>query len=337
MVSTSISRLRACVVLLCLLVGAACGAAAQEASAGLTGSVVDGNGGIVPDAQVQLVCGPLDKPLGQYQVTSDSAGRFHFSSILAGVFHLKVAADGFVPTSSEGTLEPGATLALPPVVLRIAYSNTLVDVVATQQDIAQEEVHAEEQQRVIGFVPNYFVTYSKNVVPLTAKQKYSLGLHVILDPTHFLFAGIAAGIEQADDAFPGYHQGAAGYGKRYGASLADSTTATLLRGSVYPALFHQDPRYFYKGTGTNWERTKYALATAVICKGDNGHWQPNYSDLLGELTAAGISNIYYAPSDRHGAALTFENAFLGLAGVGVGHLMQEFVFKHLTKNVPKGD
>jgi hypothetical protein len=222
-------------------------------------------------------------------------------------------------------------------VMRIAYSNTQVNVTASQQEIAQEEVHAEEQQRVVGFVPNYFVTYSKNVAPLTAKQKYSLGFHVILDPTHFLFAGIAAGIEQADDAFPGYHQGAAGYGKRYGASLADSTTATLLRGSVYPALFHQDPRYFYKGTGTNWERTKYALETAVICKGDNGHWQPNYSDLAGELTAAGLSNIYYAPSDRHGAGLTFENAFLGLAGVGVGHLLQEFVFKHLTKNVPKGN
>jgi hypothetical protein len=324
-------------VLFCLMVVSAFSVQAQEASAGLTGSVVDANGGMVPSATVELVSGALDKPLGQYVVTSDSAGRFHFSSVVAGVFHLKVIADGFVNYSSEGTLERGITFAMPPVVMRIAYSNTQVNVTASQQEIAQEEVHAEEQQRVVGFVPNYFVTYSKNVAPLTAKQKYSLGFHVILDPTHFLFAGIAAGIEQADDAFPGYHQGAAGYGKRYGASLADSTTATLLRGSVYPALFHQDPRYFYKGTGTNWERTKYALETAVICKGDNGHWQPNYSDLAGELTAAGLSNIYYAPSDRHGAGLTFENAFLGLAGVGVGHLLQEFVFKHLTKNVPKGN
>jgi hypothetical protein len=322
--------------LCCLTVGTTLNLQAQQSPAGLTGSVVDTNGGLVPNAQVQLVSGPLDKPLSQYEVTSDSAGLFHFSGVLSGVYHLTVIADGFSTYTTEGTLQPGATLALPPVVLHIVYSGMEVTVsAASQEEIAQEEVHAEEQQRVIGFVPNFFVTYSKNPVPLTAKQKYSLGWHVVLDPTHFLFAGVTAGVEQADDAFNGYGQGAEGFFKRYGAALGDSTTATILTGSVFPALFHQDPRYIYKGTGTNFKRASYALATTVICKGDNGKWQPNYSEVFGELGSGAISNLYYAASDRNGVGLTFENAALGLAGVGIGHLLQEFVFKRLTKHVPK--
>jgi hypothetical protein len=178
------------------------------------------------------------------------------------------------------------------------------------------------------------VTYSKNVVPLTAKQKYNLGLHVVLDPTNLIFAGVRAGIEQGLDSYPGWGQDWPGFGQRYGAALADATIATMLRGSVFPALFHQDPRYFYKGTGTKWQRTKYALETAVVTHGDNGRLQPNYSDLAAGLSAGAISNIYYPASSRNGVALTFENGFLGIAGVGVGHILQEFVFKHLTKGTP---
>jgi len=140
---------------------------------------------------------------------------------------------------------------------------------------------------------------------------------------------LGAGISYADNRYPGYGTGWSAYGKMYGASLADSTTETLMRGSIMPSLFHQDPRYFYKGTGTVRSRAFYALSTAVRARGDNGHWEVSGGILAGFASGA-ISNLYYASSDRHGARLTFENGALSIVGVGVGHLLQEFLYKRFT-------
>jgi len=304
-----------------------------QTAGSISGTVTDSDGALVAGAQVTLTS---DAIRGTRTDVTDSAGRFHFAGIGAGAFRLTIAASGLAAGEVSGTLQPGGIYEAPPITLLVATTRTEVNVSSmTRQEIATEEVHSEEKQRVIGIVPNYFVTYDKNPVPLQAKQKFGLGWHVVLDPTNFLFAGAVAGVEQANNTFPGYGPDAQGYGKRYGAALANSTTSTLLRGSVYPSIFRQDPRYFYKGTGTVWARTKYALVTAIICKGDNGRWQPNYSGILGDLSAGALSNTYYPASSRHGVALTFEDGLLSTAGVGVGHLLQEFVFRKISTHVPR--
>ncbi len=139
-----------------------------------------------------------------------------------------------------------------------------------------------------------------------------------------------AGIQQATNAFSGYGQGAVGYGDRYGADFGDNVMGTFLGGAVFPSIFHQDPRYLVLGTGTTRHRILYALANAVICRGDNGHWQFNYSGLLGSLAAAGISNVYYPAVNRHGASLTFENLGIGIAASGASNIFQEFLVRKLT-------
>ena len=303
-------------------------ASETQAPGSIAGTVTDSDGALVAGALVVLRSGATRETR---TVISDSAGRFVFERVGAGEFHLTVTAKGLSMGEVSGTLEAGASVTVPEIRLRVATETTEVTVSpAAQRAIAEDEVKTEEKQRVLAIVPNYFVTYDKNPMPLDAKQKFDLGWHVVLDPTHFMFSAIAAGVEQADDTFPGFGQNAAGYGQRYGAALATSTTSALLRGSVFPALFRQDPRYFYKGTGSNWARAKYALSTAVICKGDNGKWQMNYSGILAGFASGGISNSYYAASDRHGAGLTFESGALDIAGVGVGHLLQEFLFKRFT-------
>jgi hypothetical protein len=108
----------------------------------------------------------------------------------------------------------------------------------------------------------------------------------------------------------------------------------MIGGAIFPSLLKQDPRYFYKGTGTTRSRIFYAIATTVVCKGDNGHWQPNYSGIIGGLAAGGISNLYYPASNRNGVSLTFENALTGIAGGAVQNLLQEFVVRRLTPKVP---
>jgi hypothetical protein len=108
----------------------------------------------------------------------------------------------------------------------------------------------------------------------------------------------------------------------------------MIGGAILASWWKQDPRYFYKGTGSTRSRVLYAIAMSVVCKGDNGHWQPNYSAIVGGLASAGISNLYYPASDREGAELTFQNAALGTAGSAIGNVFQEFVVKHLTPHVP---
>ena len=110
--------------------------------------------------------------------------------------------------------------------------------------------------------------------------------------------------------------------------------AAFIGSAILPSLLKQDPRYFYKGSGSTRSRILYALANAVVCKGDNSHWQANYSNILGSIASGGISNLYYPASNRDGAELTFENAAIGIGATAAANLLQEFVIRKLTPNVP---
>jgi hypothetical protein len=292
----------------------------------IRGNVVDPNGDVIPGAQIQL---SLAGQPGQ-QTVSDSTGHFAFSAVQAGAFQLTVSAQGFETQVRTGVLRPGESLLEPDVALPLGVATTDVHVSMTQEELAQEQIHVEEKQRVLGVIPNFYVSYDKKAVPLTSKQKFELAWKTNFDPITVLAVGMAAGIEQATDEFSGYGQGAAGYAKRYGAGYADGFIGNMIGGAILPSLLKQDPRYFYKGTGSVRSRALYAIANSVVCKGDNGRWQPNYSGIIGGLAAGGISNAYYPPQNRDGVGLTFSNAAIGIGTGAVANLFQEFLVRKLT-------
>src|SRR5207249_1182939 len=201
-------------------------------------------------------------------------------------------------------------------------------------EVAEEQIKEQEKQRALGFIPNFYVSYVPNAAPLAPKQKFELAWKELVDPVNFGLTGAIAGIQQAQNDFSGYGQGAQGYAKRYGASYANTVTGTLIGSAILPSLLKQDPRYFYKGTGSKRSRVFYAVANSVICKGDNGHWQANYSSILGSLAAGGISNLYYPAKNRDGAELTFENTLIGISESAAVTLLQEFFIRKLTRNIP---
>jgi hypothetical protein len=297
----------------------------------ISGTVVDGTGAVVAGARVNLLF--ADQSLRQDAV-SDGEGRFSFAGIAPGPFQLTITSDGFTTQMSTGTLHSGESLMVAPMTLAVASNMSAVQVTFTRAELAEAEIKDEEKQRVLGVVPNFYVTYNPDAVPLGPKQKFELAWKTTIDPISFGLTGAIAGIEQATDAFNGYGQGAQGYGKRYGAAYADLVTSTFIGSAILPSLLKQDPRYFYKGTGTRRSRIFYAIANAVICKGDNGHWQANYSSILGSLASGGISNLYYPGKDRHDAALTFETALIGIGSTAATNLLQEFVIRKLTRNAP---
>lgn len=295
------------------------------------GIVQDKSGSVYEGARVTLTQPGTTSPL---VTTTDSSGAFAFTAVAPGPFKLTVATAGFAARPLSGTLQPGQSLETPPILLTMNSASSEVDVSASTVEIATQQLQLEETQRVLGVFPNFYVTYAPNAAPLSRKQKFSLAWKSSIDPVTFLATGVIAGIEQATNSFSGYGQGVQGYAKRYGAGYADGFIATMIGGAILPSWWKQDPRYFYKGTGTKRSRILYALANAVICKGDNGHWQPNYSAIIGGLAAGGISNLYYPASDRNGVGLTFENAGYGTIGSAIGNLVQEFLVKRLTPKLP---
>jgi hypothetical protein len=312
------------------------GAAAREQLPGqqlagtISGTVVDRTGAVVAGARVKL--SREEQPLSQ-DVVSDGDGQFSFAGIAPGPFQVTITSAGFATQTSTGTLHSGENCIVPPIALVVASAATEVQVTMSRAELAEAEIKDEEKQRVLGVIPNFYVTYNPAAVPLKPKQKFELAWKATVDPVNFGLTGAIAGIQQAANSFSGYGQGAQGYGKRYGASYADLVTSTFIGSAILPSLLKQDPRYFYKGSGSRRSRFLYAIANSVICKGDNGHWQANYSGLLGSLAAGGISNLYYPATDRD-ATVTIENTLIGIGTTAANNLLQEFVMRKLTHNAP---
>ena len=241
-------------------------AAAPQIEQGAThvqGTVQDVQGDPVPDAKVTLAGAGI---LGAHEATSKQDGSFEFTGVPAGSYRVEVAAAGLEPfTSEEFAVRPGAAVTVPSIALRIAVS-TSVQVVATPEQIAVAQIHEEEKQRVFGVFPNFYTSYIWNAQPMPTNQKYKLALRSLIDPVHFLTAAGLAGAEQYNGTFPGYGPGIEGYGKRYGAALADSVTARMVGYAILPSVLHQDPRYFYQGSGGKKKRLLHAVASSFITR-----------------------------------------------------------------------
>ena len=303
---------------------------AAEGSGSILGSVLDVNGTGVPGAQITLT---NTNALQHYTLVSGENGEFAFTKVAPGTYFVTVDAKDFdTYTSGKITLSPGQVYEMPGMQLSLAPQKQVI-VVRPTEVIAQMQMQAQEKQRLVGILPNFYTSYVWNAAPLNTRQKFSLKTRDFFDPGYLLGVAAAAGIQQANNSFAGYGQGASGYGKRFAAALADRLTSGYLGQAIFPSILHQDPRYFYQGSGSTKSRLLHALSWAVITRSDSGHSEPNYSYLLGDLASGALSNLYYPPADR-GVGLVFTNFAIGIAGQAADGVFREFVAKHLTKNVP---
>jgi hypothetical protein len=306
--------------------------ATEQANAGsILGTVQDANGAEIANALVTL---ENEDTRVERTLISDSAGFFRFDTVESGRFNLTITSSGFAKwVSTDLTLENGQCYDVPSVELRVASAMSVVEVTVTPHEIAEDQMHFAEKQRVLGIFPNFYASYIWHAAPLSAGQKFRLALRSSTDPVTIAIPAVVAGVEQSQNSYDGFGPGAQGFAKRFGASSADGLISTMLSDAVLPTIFRQDPRYFYKGTGSIASRALYAIATVVICRGDNGRWQPNYSNVLGNLASAGISNTYYPSSDRNGVRLTIDNWLIGDASGAISSLFQEFLVKKISRGV----
>jgi hypothetical protein len=293
----------------------------------ISGTVTDANGDSIAGATITLESAdPADR---RTAVASDSGG-FEINNLKPGIeYHVTVSATNMQTWESPSiVVGPGQYFLLTDIKLKLLGSEVSVTVYASQEQIATEQVIVAEKQRIFGFIPNFYVTYDPHPVPLTTKLKYRLAFKAATDPVTFFGIGFMAAVYQAGDV-PDYQQGWDGYAQRVGAGIADSATDIFFGGAILPSLLHQDPRYFYQGTGTKKSRILHAISYPYICKGDNGKTQPNFSSLGGDLISGAISNIYY-PETNRGVGLVFEGFFITTAVRTVNSVIQEFVLRKLT-------
>ena len=308
-------------------VGAAQDSGASTPAGQITGTVMDANGDTLSGATVVLQGAGLAEPV---KLVSDDNGFFDFKQLLAGTYRISISAPDFADwTSSDLSLTPGQYMILTDCKLRVSQVATTVNVAYRPEEVAYAEVKTEEKQRVFGIIPNFYVVYDSNPVPLTTKLKFHLALKTSTDAFTVAGVGAFAAINQAGDT-PNYGQGWKAYGERIGAAGADGFSDILIGGAILPSLLHQDPRYYYQGTGTTKSRMLHAISYPFICRGDNGRLQPNFSSIGGDLGSAALSNLYYPASDR-GANLVFQNFAITTGERMLSTLVQEFVLNRLTQ------
>lgn len=307
--------------------GQALTASTTSNAAMINGIVLDRQGYSISGAAVSIVAEKSDYKSSS---TADANGHFTFDRLdAANTYRLTITAPGFSEWDSKDiALQPGQHLDLDDIEMSISAVETSVSAVFAEH-VAAQQVKAEETQRYLGVVPNFYVVYDRNnVVPMSPSLKFNLAIRAETDVVTFTGAALLAGIHQASDT-PAYQQGFKGYAQRYGAAYAGGVSDILIGGAILPSLLHQDPRYFYSGEGTTRQRAAHALRAIFLTHGDNGRTQFNYSGIGGDMASAALANTYY-PSVNRGPNLFLANWAVLSAGRAANTLAQEFLGKFTT-------
>jgi hypothetical protein len=291
------------------------------------GTVEDSAGGLIPGAKVEIAS---VAHADSRTVLAGEDGSFQVNGLKPDeAYVVRVSTDGAATWMSQPiTLKPGESLTLDDIHLKVEVTDSIT-VSASREQIATAQLQMETQQKLFGFVPNYYTVYdAENAVPLTPKLKFELAEKTSVNPVTVAGIAFVAGVKQAGRT-PDYQLGAAGYGQRLGATAATGIADILIGGAVLPSVLHQDPRYFYQGTGTKKSRLMHALSYAVVTRGDNGKNEPNYSSIGGDLSTSALQLTYFPHANR--TAGDFAGQFaLATTERTLNAVAQEFLFARFT-------
>ncbi|HEX3662783.1 MAG TPA: carboxypeptidase-like regulatory domain-containing protein [Acidobacteriaceae bacterium] len=302
-----------------------------QGTTSLSGTVADQTGAAVRGAVVTVTG---DNGAIRFSARTNRRGDFYIGALPPGTYQVSVSGSTLKPMAPQPLVLGARARNFPIVVTRIPRFTSTVRVTASPIQIATAQVHVEEKQRMLGgVVPNFYTAFEWNAAPMTPKLKYGMALRATFDPFSFLTDAAIAGSEQYHDTYPGYGAGWEGYGKRFGATLADSFDSRMIGEALLPSLLHQDPRYFYRGKGSFGRRLMYAVGQTIMTRSDRGGEEVNYSRIGGAFMAAGLSNVYHSPEDRS-AGITVRDALVILGGDAGENVLREFLSRMLTSHVP---
>ena len=247
----------------------------------------------------------------------------HFFFLLLAILLVVIA-----PAIAQQTPPPATPDPTPdPKIVPPKNSNNDPAVNKAGEEVGKSKLEKEtgtKNDRIFAVLPNYgFVAGSKALPRLTTGKKFRLATASVFDWAAFPFNGVLAGISQAKNEPESYGQGWNAYAKRYGESFADNSIGTYMTTAIFPSLLHEDPRYYQMRQGKFSSRAYYAMNRLFVTRTDSGSTRFNYSESIGNATAAAISNIYHPEEDRTAGRNATTFGFLILYD-GLSNELKEF-------------
>jgi hypothetical protein len=195
---------------------------------------------------------------------------------------------------------------------------------ASSVNATPSDTGLKQPKRILWVIPNYrAVSADTHLPPLSLKNKFWLATQDSFDYSSFIFAGMLAGVGQAQNSYPEFRQGAAGYGRYYWHSFADQAVGNYFTEAIVPAITREDPRYYTLGHGGFFPRTGYAITRLLVTRTDSGGRTFNFSEIVGNGAGAGVSNLYY-PSRYSTWTKTGQKWLTQCALDGVFNVFKEF-------------
>jgi hypothetical protein len=157
----------------------------------------------------------------------------------------------------------------------------------------------KQTKRILGIVPNFRSVSANQKLPAqSVKEKFVSTFQDSFDYSSLTFSAAMAGVAQAQDSYPQFHQGAAGYGRYFWHTFADQTNENFWVEGIMPAALHQDTRYYTLGHGGLLKRGAYSFTRVLVTRGDDQNREPNYSEVVGAGIGSSISSLYYPSAYR---------------------------------------
>jgi len=180
-----------------------------------------------------------------------------------------------------------------------------------------------EAKRIFWIIPNFrTATLPLNWEPLTPREKFRIATLDAFDRGTVALGALFGAEAQITNSNPSFGQGARGYARSIGTAWGDYVIGDYMTEGVFPALLHQDPRFFRRGTGSGWSRLGYAAGQIFRTHGDSGRSQFNFSEVIGNSAAVAISMSYYP--DNRDAPSALSKLGAQLAVDAASNILKEF-------------
>jgi hypothetical protein len=189
---------------------------------------------------------------------------------------------------------------------------------------ANQPAGPQQTKRILFIIPNFrSVSADVKLPPTTSKEKLKIFLNDSFDYSAFVEVAILAGLGEYDKSEPEFRTGAPGYARYYWHSFADNTDGNLMTEYLVPLATREDPRYYTLGHGGLLRRSAYSVSRLFVTRNNQGNATPNFSEIVGNGAAAGVSNLYYPGNDRTWTK-TGQRWFLEVGIDGLSNLVKEF-------------
>lgn len=241
---------------------------------------------------------------------------------------------------AQQIIAPVDSTSLPdsPDVLQAQTSSSTPQSPTNSPNTNNNSLEGKQTKRILWIIPNFrAVSVDAKLPPETVKEKFLGATQDSFDYSAFVWVGMLAGVSQAENSIPEFHQGAAGYGRYYWHTFVDNADENYWVEFILPVALHQDPRYYTLGRGGIFKRTGYSISRALITRTDAGNNTFNVSEVIGAGAAAGISNLYY-PSPYRTWTKTGQRWLVSIGLDGATFLFKEFwpdVNSHIFQQKPE--